>query len=240
MVETIVVIMMTLLLVFGAIQFAMLYNAKSTLNYAVFEATRAGALNYGDRQAVEFALAAGLSPLYTSLSSQDQQLSSINTALRMYNNVEQVKNARNDMLTEIRDEEFVCIRRISPSNADFDAYAVADPTGIFPDQKLIPNDHLKYRTATIKGSSKLTLQDANLLKIEVTYCHYMDVPVIATVVRRLFGVKSDPDPVPGWVTPTTERFRKNCFDKSRVPIVSQAIIRMQTPIKNDSYATSCL
>ncbi|MCS3903019.1 hypothetical protein J2T55_001036 [Methylohalomonas lacus] len=48
MVEFIIVTPVMFLLVFGAIQFALLYQAKTTLNYATFEAARAMAAMYMD------------------------------------------------------------------------------------------------------------------------------------------------------------------------------------------------
>jgi len=229
MVETIVVLVVTLLLIMGSIQFALMYTAKSTLNYATFEATRAGALNYADKNAVEFALAMNLSPINTSIKSGDG----------MFDKINEVKRERNKMLSEIHDGEFVCIERINPPNSAFADHGVADPTGHFRGQLLIPNDHLKYRNSKVKGASQLSLQDANLLKLRVTYCHPMIVPVVSTVIKRLMGVEVDPDPIEGWVKPSLGSFQKNCYTKGRMPIVSQAIVRMQTPVKNDAYASSC-
>jgi hypothetical protein len=46
MVELLVVLLpVMLLLIFGTIQFALIYHAKITLNYAAFEGARAGTLN---------------------------------------------------------------------------------------------------------------------------------------------------------------------------------------------------
>ena len=45
MVETLIVMFVTLILLFGIIQFGLFYNAKTVLNYAAFEAARAGSLN---------------------------------------------------------------------------------------------------------------------------------------------------------------------------------------------------
>ncbi|MFT7526534.1 MAG: hypothetical protein ACI9LY_001682 [Arenicella sp.] len=229
MVETIVVLAVSLLLIMGSIQFALMYTAKSTLNYATFEAARAGALNYGDKRAVEFALAMNLSPLNTSIQSGDNMLEKIT----------QVKRARNRMLAEIDAEDFVCIERISPPSSAFEDHGVTDPTGKFGG-KLIPNDHLKYRSSKVKGSSKLSLQDANLLKLRVTYCHPMIVPMISTAIQKLMGVPGpDPDPLDGWQVPTLGSFHENCYTEGRMPIVAQAIVRMQTPMKDDSFASSC-
>jgi hypothetical protein len=178
---------------------------------------------------VEFALAMNLSPLNTSIQSGDNMLEKIT----------QVKRARNRMLAEIDAEDFVCIERISPPSSAFEDHGVTDPTGKFGG-KLIPNDHLKYRSSKVKGSSKLSLQDANLLKLRVTYCHPMIVPMISTAIQKLMGVPGpDPDPLDGWQVPTLGSFHENCYTEGRMPIVAQAIVRMQTPMKDDSFASSC-
>lgn len=226
MVETVIVLMVTMLLVFGAIQFALIYNAKSTLNYATFEATRAGALNYGDKQSIQFALAAGLSPLFTSVDQADSMLDSVDA----------VKAARNRVLQEVQAEEFVCIQRLNPQQDAFNAHGIPDPNGMFG--RIIPNDHLKYRSSLDRGSD-VSIQDANLLKLRVSYCYPMFVPIASRVIKRLMGVENDPDPLDGWTTPTLGSFRDNCFRNDRIPIVAQAIVRMQTPIKNDTFAASC-
>ena len=68
-VEFLVIFPMLVFLVLGAIQWALLYQARATLNHAVFLAARAGALNNGKKSAMESSLAAGLTPLFASEAS---------------------------------------------------------------------------------------------------------------------------------------------------------------------------
>ena len=63
MVEMVVISFVTLLMLFSIIQFALLYNAKTVLNYAAFEAARIGALNYSHPQSMRLALAQKLAIL---------------------------------------------------------------------------------------------------------------------------------------------------------------------------------
>src|SRR5690348_5711575 len=55
-----------LLLFFGfvTVQLVLLYQAKSTLDVAVLEAAREGAVNHGSMNAIQAGLARGLTPLY--------------------------------------------------------------------------------------------------------------------------------------------------------------------------------
>lgn len=66
MVEFIVIASVLLLLIMGTIQFAMIYQAKITLNYAAFETARAGSLNSARMWAMELAFARAMAPLYTT------------------------------------------------------------------------------------------------------------------------------------------------------------------------------
>lgn len=231
MAETTIILAVMLLLILGAIQFALIYRAKVTLNYATFEATRAGALNYGSRRAVEFALARGLAPIYTAIRPGES----------MFDKVDTVKDARDKVMEEIDGAaggDYVCIQRLNPTGEAFVAHGITDPTGTFSDP-IIPNDNLTYRSTDTEGS-QVSIQDANLLKIKVTYCHRMIVPFISQLVKNLMLGAADPaDVPPGWTTPHLSTFKRRCFADNRFPIESTGIVRMQTPAFNDSYRTDC-
>lgn len=244
MVETVIVFAVMLLLVLGAIQFALIYHAKVTLNYATFEAARAGALNHASRRAVEYALARGLAPLYAYVPPGSSML----------DKVERVKQARNRVMDEINGDDpavpndpgetAVCIERINPSPAAFSAYGIPDPNGVLP-YDVIPNDNLLYRESVASGGVP-TIQDANLLKIRVTYCYPLIVPFISTLIRKLMlgAEPGDPAVPEGWTTPSVGNFREQCFEGDggtpRFPVVAHSTVRMQTPAMFDpAFATSC-
>ena len=226
MAETVVILFATLLLLLGTIQFGLIYNAKITLNYATFEAARAGALNYADHQAIQYGLARGLAPLYTSVETNTPMLGSGGTIGR-------VQLARKKVFAEAKDGEFVCIERINPNSEAFSAYGEPDLVSDFPQNgEMIPNDKLLYRSA-IAGGGGVSIQDANLLKIRVTYCYPMYIPFIATTIKKLYKFK-------GGYLETAGGFQENCLEKDRMPIVAQAVIRMQTPAWDDpSFPNSC-
>lgn len=231
MVETTIILAVMLLLILGAIQFALIYRAKVTLNYATFEATRAGALNYGSRRAVEFALARGLAPIYTAIRPGESML----------DKVDKVKDARDKVMEEIDGAaggDYVCIQRLNPTDEAFTAHGITDPTGTFSGP-IIPNDNLIYRSTETSGS-QVSIQDANLLKIKVTYCHRMIVPFISQLVKNLMLGAADPEDVPpDWTTPALSNFKRSCFADNRFPIEAISIVRMQTPAFNDSYRNDC-
>ncbi len=230
MVETVVILFVTILLLFGIIQFGLIYNAKTTLNYAAFEAARSGSLNYADRQAVDFGLARGLAALYTSVEKGDD----------LFDTAGEVMSAQQRVYDEIQDGRFVCVERLNPTTKAFRAYGQSNATGItsLNGKKLIPNDHLLYRSARIKSGAGVSIQDANLLKIRVTYCYPMYVPFISNVVRSLYGLSATAPP--GGVPLVPGTFQRRCLINNRIPIVAQAVIRMQTPPYNDSnFDTNC-
>lgn len=226
MVETVVILFVTLLLLLGVIQFALIYNAKTTLTYAAFEGARAGALNYADRQAVEYGIARGLAALYTSVEKADGRLEVVN----------KVQGARDKAYEELKDGSFTCIERLNPSSAAFSAYGTTQvATGVtaFAGKKLIPNDHLLYRSAQVKGGAGVSIQDANLLKIRVTYCYPMYVPFISNTIKRLYGLMDDPRSMGTPLKPAGS-FQRNCIKAGRMPVVAQAMVRMQTPAYDDA------
>lgn len=235
MVETLVILFVTLLLLLGTIQFGLIYNAKTILNYATFEAARAGALNHADRQAIEFALARELAALYTSIEKPPPGQGIWDKTKSAYKDVQTLKKARNRVLGEMKD--FVCIERINPTDAAFSAYGIEGELGTHKDQRLIPNDHLLYRSAAVKGGAGVSIQDANLLKLRITYCYAMAVPMVSKVIKQLYGLVQSS---PAKVSLTTGSFRKACLAHDRMPIVAQATIRMQTQArKDDSFDVSC-
>lgn len=228
MVETVVILFAALLLLFGIIQFGLIYHAKVALDYAAFEAARAGAVNHADRRAIEYGLARGLASLYTSVGAADSGL----------DRVKKVQAARDRVMDEIRDGRFACIERLNPSRSAFNAYGVIGDVGDYHGP-LIPNGNLLYRDATPRGGAEVSIQDANLLKLRVTYCYPLYVPLISTVIKRLQGVQDDPDPPPGWVAPRPGEFHAACYRADRIPLVAQAMVRMQSAAKDDVFPTAC-
>ena len=184
MTEFLIVLPIMLMLLLGAIQFAFIYHAKTTLNYATFESAKAGTLENAQISAMENGFSRGLAPLFTH-----------------YDTLPAVNQARVFVRQEIS-AGHVKIERINPSKQSFDDFAISI-NGITQ----IPNDNLMSRAANVGSLSGQTIQDANLLKIRITYCYPLYVPF----VNKIISVVS---------TQCTE---------GRTPITAQAILRMQTP-----------
>lgn len=266
LVEYLIVLPSLLLLVLGAVQFALLYQIKSQVNYAAFAAARQGALTGASSNAMKDAFAAGLTPLFTPKPDIGGLLRGRAVA---------AIEAYNPLVTSIK--------RISPPTTikddtnlhEFDPYQAT--------VKIIPNDNLQYRPTTAGSSSGLSIQDVNVLKIQVTYCAKMIVPlanvVFYSVVNGIEGLKtvggkffSTPQSLattPNTCTDLKDKyadklqkvddaigmvggdisFIQDALNQAssllsgsipllnwspgglRIPVVAEAVVRMQTPLK---------
>lgn len=175
MVEYLIILPSLLLLVLGAVQFGLLYQIKSQVNYATFAAARQGALKGGSANAIKDAFGAGMSPLFAHRPDM------IGFARgRVVGAIE----AFNPLVTKIE--------RLSPPDSVKTDFGIDDPADT--NSLIVPNDNLFYRSTTVGGSSQLSIQDANILKIRVTYCAKLIVPmanvVFYSLVNGIRGLKN--------------------------------------------------
>lgn len=219
LVELIIVLPVLIFLIMGIIQFALLYQTRSVLNHATFLAARAGALNNGQLggfnplgAGIRQGLAAGLAPLFNHGTT-----------------IAALTQARANAFTEVRNPFITNINIISPTRQmqnDFGIPRVGGGGG-----REIPNDSLQYRdSAQVGATSKVSIQDANLLKIEVTYCARLIVPIanraiysIANGISNFWNPGNDTN---GTIT------RCGIFNSSsdyRIAVKSIYMIRMETP-----------
>lgn len=215
MVEFIIVTPVMFLLVFGAIQFALLYQAKTTLNYATFEAARAGALNNAHIGAMQNAFARAMAAMYMNIDDSP--------------GVERTANARDFVRTEISGSDstpaFAEFQIINPAESSFADHGI-DVDGSCQ----IPSDNLMYRAASVKSGSNQTIQDANLLKLRVVYCYPLDVPFVNRMLTTILTELPDsacPYCVGTYSSGTS--IERTCLTNNRFPINAQAIVRMQSP-----------
>lgn len=221
--EYIYVFPILLMLILGAIQFGFIYQTKATLNYATFVATREGALHNGAMSAIVDGLSSGMMPLFAHSSSTG---GSRNLAL--------LKNAWKLANEQVTDPKLTVITIVNPKPGVLTAYQSLSESG---DE--IPNDNLMYRDTSILGGV-MNLQDANLLKVRVTYCYRMAVPILN---KLIYNLAIDPpaaqtvgntaaDMLDSSGGGSTTRPCTGIDDEYRIPITSEAVVRMQTPFKN--------
>lgn len=220
-----------ILLVFGILQVAFLYQGKATLNYATMLAARAGAMHNGDATQMRNALARGLAPMFAGTADTNGYATALGKALAETNVAARLSK----------------IEVLSPSPEalkDFGRNRLDTASG-----KELPNDTLQYRSVAPGGTSKVSIQDANLLHVRVTYCYRLIVPVIG---RMIHGVLNSPAPTaaaaansPGMSNPfgiTDATLPAPCnnpaFDGPRIEVKSDAIVRMQSPFYEANVGTS--
>lgn len=66
MVEFLIILPVMLLLVMGILQFAFIYQAKITLNYAAFQTARTGSINNASLEDMKMSFASNMAPLYAT------------------------------------------------------------------------------------------------------------------------------------------------------------------------------
>ncbi|BAO30191.1 TadE/TadG family type IV pilus assembly protein [Sulfuritalea hydrogenivorans] len=237
-IEYIYVLPILLLLLLASLQFVFIYEAKQTLNYAVFVGTRAGALNNGSMASIKDGLAAGLAPLFAHKIGSATDLDA-------------VKLGRRTARTELANPKLALIEIVNPTSGALAGFGTE-----------IPNDNLMYRDPTVlKGG--MNVQDANLLKVRVTYCVRLVVPIVKNMI---FGYAVAPPAAAAKIdstysggtiaapemlkaaTPGTASVHANslCYDNDpatnpvfyRIPVTAEAVVRMQTPFKDPGSWTA--
>lgn len=197
LIEFVVCIVVLGPLLLGMFQAILLYRAKTVLDYAALQAARNGATNSAQVTAMCRGLAGGLTPLYTHQASATALLTAYAAA-----------------------DADACLGKaaqitiISPTQAAFSDWKETQYDGV----AAIPNDSLPYRGSKVGARSGMTVQDANVLKISVTYKYPLVVPVIDRMIGTFDVVRS--------ATQGHAVYSLN--------IASQAIVRMQSPIRDAS------
>jgi len=164
MVESVIALPVLIMMIMGTWQAALLYEAKATLNYAVLQGARAGAVNNADAGSIRLGVSRGLLPLYapdSSVSGAIRKLADINAELAINSE----------------------IKILNPTREAFTDFGV-DNKGT----KEIPNDHLEFRPTTVGGQSGLNIQDANLLKVKVRYGYELKIPVVRWVFSKALSL----------------------------------------------------
>jgi hypothetical protein len=214
LVEFTLVVPVLLLLFLGAIQASLAFHAKSNLNYAAFQAARAGSMEHGSPDAMFGALARALVPYFgggTSTTTLAQTLAAVRADL-----------AGGSARLEI----------LSPTSRSFDDYHSPELAARFGrGVRVIPNanilnlrcpwDRPACPADPASNASGQSLQDANLLALRVTY----GIPLgkqaplagrLYTNALKLLGVGRD------------DGFIEALLAQGRIPIVARAVVRMSS------------
>lgn len=216
-VEFIIAMPVLLLLCLGLIQFGLLYQARSTVNYATLMAARAGAVGNGQKSTMLNGFGRGIAPLFAHSTGLTTQQAAVLKA---------IVEARNPGVTQL-----TVINPTPAAMSDFGRTQYYAGKTV----REIPNDTLMYRNTSAGSSSGMSIQDANLLKISVTYCYDLYVPFINRVIFSLVNGISNIYST-GQSNGLNLPVKANgCYAYStasgdfRIPLESEAIVRMQSP-----------
>jgi hypothetical protein len=205
----VVAILVMIPLLMGVLQLGLLVMAKNTLNVAALGAARAGAESGGSRAAMQDALALGLAPLHVG---EAKRLTGIGMGDIDAGNYAPVMGAA---LAEskLNDAVWSRITVLNPTSKSFEDFGVAKNGDV-----VIPVTNV-YDNDAVGGASGQTRADALLLKIEVRYCHKMDIPIIDKMIFEFMSIP----------TVGTSAADLICYAAGRSPMVSQAVVRMTVP-----------
>lgn len=216
-IEYLYVVPILLMLLLASLQFVFIYEAKLTLNYATFVGTRAGALHNGAMAAIQDGLTAGMAPLFAHGETQQA-----------------LKDARTVARTELGNTNLTTISILNPTSSALSAFGSE-----------IPNDNLMYRSTDDNGG--MNVQDANLLKVRVTYCVRLVVPLINRMIHLLAPAPATAigplDTYSGGSISATDMLKVDattggaCNDPNnaypyRIRVSSEAVVRMQSPFRH--------
>lgn len=213
--ETYIVLPVFGLLLGGIFELSMLYRARAILDAATFEAAQQGALHNARMERMRVGLAQGMTPHL--MRGRDPVAVGAGYARAMARLT--TTGAGITILSPSR-EAFTQFRQRQTLQSSADS----SERGQF----VLPNDNLLWREATVRqvrvGNQNvpMTVQDANLLKIEAHWCERLLVPVLDRVVARVVNWPlENPPQCAGLALATGGRY---------VLLRSNSVVRMQSPI----------
>lgn len=249
-IETLVALPVLLLVGGGALQFALVFQARHALNHAVNEAARAGTVAHADPEAIDAGLARGLMPW---LFGADDLAAWHENLARSRRHVDEAR-----ALGRLR------LAVLSPTQASFDDWSepARDAVGELIDGvRQIPNDDLVHRVRralpasgvagtrrgeAVGASSGQTLADANLLRLRLDYAVPLSVPVVGRLIAwglrtwngcaapsaRRLGLVDLGTSVAGAAPRIDTCAMLGPDSRPRLPTTVSATLRMQSPARH--------
>lgn len=191
LVETLLAAPIVLLLGLGALQWALLLHARTALEYAAFEAARAGSVAQARPDAIEAGVARGLLPFWQGPGMPRASPAALAAA--------QARLGRGLAAG------WIAWQQLAPTVESFADWAepARDAFGRpMPGTAEIPNDSLQWSwlrapaggAAGLRGrapiglQSQQTLNDANVLKLELRYGVPLHVPLVGSAAAWLMRI----------------------------------------------------
>lgn len=198
LVEMSISMLIFLMVIFAIAEVALMFKAKAVVDMAALAAARAGAVDHARSNPATsqmwFAGRTALAPLYMHTTTGTGELGGA-------------------ILRSQTDLGNMFIDVLSPTPASFADHGVTPTSGPAPRTRYIPNDSLMYRSTRVKAASGQNIQDANILKIRLTYCYEPKMPLSNEFLSLALSIFNGTDA---------------CRIRGRVPIRAEALVRMQS------------
>lgn len=191
----------------GMLQVALLLAENHHVDHAAFLAARHAAMAHGELGAARRAFAQAASVLFVDSA----------TPVDAGNVVARVAAAQ--ALAVADTALFARLRVLQP-----DGNAQADFAITRDNQRVVPNDGLEYRPVTTGRRSGISLQQANVLRLEVAWCRPLVVPFAREL---LLGTLRLVD---------RDAWHQSCYAAGRVPILAVGTSPMQSDFRVTSRA----
>lgn len=195
LVEMSVSLLIFLMVIFAIAEVALMFKAKAVVDMAALAAARAGAVDHarsGWSSKMSMAGRTALAPLYMRTGTGSGELTS--AIVRAHADLS-LANMSIDVL--------------NPTAASFTDHGVTASNK----PRFIPNDSLMYRSTRVKANSGQNIQDANILKIRLTYCYEPKMPLANEFLSMALSLFNGTD---------------MCRIRGRLPIRAEALVRMQS------------
>jgi outer membrane protein OmpA-like peptidoglycan-associated protein/uncharacterized membrane protein (UPF0127 family) len=189
------------------LQYSLLFFTTNQINHATFLAARAGSTDHARLASVRDAFAKGLVPLYGD---------ELPTA---------VCKARDEVEGTTRclagtPPPGVTIELLNPTRESFDDWndpVLQDTIG--GGRRVIPNSGQAYKDpAVVKPDSGQNIQDANIIKLKVTYGYLPKVPLMGLVFTKYLK----------WLDNGADPLRSRLIESGRIPVVANLALQMQS------------
>lgn len=227
LVEAAVVFPIFIFAALAVIQIALVFYAKSNINYAAYEAARAGSVDHASVSSITTAFTNGLVPYYGGGRTE--------TEIRdtLFKISDDMKLLPSPMRVEI----------ISPTKESFEDYSSPKLKAQYKTSELVipnvgldvltcPRDVSGCKSDPKKNQSGQTLLDANVLKLRITYGipKAKQMPLVGRfytwALGKLGAGAGDP-------------YKQSLIDAGRIPVVVHTTLRMQSdPIRNSLMISS--
>lgn len=224
LVEFVVVVPTVLFMLMNLIQYGLLYHAKSQLNYATFEAARAGTTQNANPAAIRATFTRAMTGYYGGGTTTAELATS------------HVKAVADTTAANVR------IEILSPTKESFDDYASPGlKSKLKLSSRVIPNINLAFIQCPMDvpgcnndpktNESGQTLADANLLKLRITYGipEKKQIPLAGKFMNWALGILNSGDP---------DAFRLGLVAAGRIPVVTHTVMRMQSPAYENGNASN--